>query len=85
MKLTLVLVALALPLTPQGFGTRDALAAVLLSGYASGHTRAERLASVAAATTAWGVMTTAWECLLGLYFMRVAARRVGPLRWESVT
>jgi hypothetical protein len=73
----LLMVALALPLTPQGFGTRDALAALLLASYAPGETRAERLASVAAATTAWGVMTTAWESLLGLYFARIAARRVG--------
>ncbi len=73
----LLMVALTLPITPQGFGTRDAVAAALLAGYAPGETRAERLASVAAATTAWGVMTSAWEALLGLYFARVAARRVG--------
>ena len=73
----LLMVALTLPLTPQGFGTRDAVAALLLAGYAPGATRPERLAVIVAATTAWGVLTTAWEALIGVCCARLAARRVG--------
>jgi uncharacterized membrane protein YbhN (UPF0104 family) len=73
----LLMVALTLPLTPQGFGTRDAVAALLLAGYAPGAGRPERLAVIVAATTAWGVLTTAWEALIGVCCARLAARRVG--------
>ncbi len=80
-----LMVALTIPLTPQGFGTRDAVAALLLAGYAPGETHAEKLAAVAAATTAWGVTTSAWEAVMGLSFSRVAARRVESASQEAVT
>ena len=80
-----LMVALTIPLTPQGFGTRDAVAALLLAGYAPGETHAEKLAAVAAATTAWGVTTSAWEAVMGLSFARLAARRVERASEEALT
>jgi Lysylphosphatidylglycerol synthase TM region len=70
----LLMIALTLPLTPQGFGTRDAVASLFFVGYAPGRTQAERLAVVVAATTSWGVITTVWEALIGLGFTRRASR-----------
>jgi hypothetical protein len=72
----LLMVALTLPITPQGFGTRDAVASLLLAGYAPGDTAAERLAVVVAATSAWGVVTTVWEALIGMACTRLASARV---------
>lgn len=72
----LLMVASTLPLTPQGFGTRDALAAALLSPYAPGETEAERLAVVAAVTTSFGVLVTLVDAVVGLA-LTPAARRTG--------
>lgn len=72
----LLMVALTLPITPQGFGTRDAVASLLLAGYAPGETAGERLAVVVAATSSWGVVTTVWEALIGVACTRLASARV---------
>jgi len=72
----ILMVAVTLPITPQGFGTRDVLAATLLGSFAPGNTEAERLAALAACTTAWGVAITLVEIGLGLVFLRFAT--TGP-------
>ncbi|WP_234022843.1 lysylphosphatidylglycerol synthase domain-containing protein [Sorangium cellulosum] len=68
----ILMVAVTLPLTPQGFGTRDVLAAALFERFAAGATREERLAAIAASTTAWAVAITLVEAALGLALLRVA-------------
>ncbi|WP_242515349.1 lysylphosphatidylglycerol synthase domain-containing protein [Sorangium cellulosum] len=72
----ILMVAVTLPLTPQGFGTRDVLAAALFEGFAAGVTREERLAAIAASTTAWAVALTLVEAALGLALLRVALPRM---------
>ncbi|MGK4000404.1 lysylphosphatidylglycerol synthase domain-containing protein [Sorangium sp. So ce1024] len=66
----ILMVAVTLPLTPQGFGTRDVLAAAMFEGFAAGVTREERLAAVAATTTTWAVALTLVEAALGLILLR---------------
>jgi len=68
-----LMVVVTLPLTPQGFGTRDVLAATFFEVYAPGATSTERLAAIAASTTAWGVAITLVEAALGLVLLRYFA------------
>jgi hypothetical protein len=68
----LLMVATTLPLTPQGFGTRDVLAAELFEQFAIGSSAAERLAAIAAATASWGIAITLVEAVIGLLLMRLA-------------
>ncbi len=69
----ILMVAVTLPITPQGFGTRDLLAAALFARFAPGDTADARLAALAAATTSWGIAITLIEMLLGFVLMRGAA------------
>jgi hypothetical protein len=69
----ILMVAVTLPITPQGFGTRDLLAAALFARFAPGDTADARLAALAAATTSWGIAITLIEALLGFLLMRFAA------------
>lgn len=78
--LPILLVATTLPITPQGFGTREALAATFFASYAPGDTEAERLGALTASTTAWGVSITLAGILLGLVCTRIAARRLAQTR-----
>jgi len=71
-----LMVAVTLPITPQGFGTRDVLAATFFEVYAAGATREARLSALAASTTAWGVAITLVELLLGLVLFRFFAPRL---------
>lgn len=68
----ILMVAVTLPITPQGFGTRDVLAAALFERFAEGAAREERLAAIAAATTSWAVAITLVEVVLGLALLRAA-------------
>ncbi len=74
----IILVATTLPLTPQGFGTRDALAVAFFAVYATGATDAERAAQIAACTTTWGVSAALLSAVMGVICTRFAARMVGP-------
>jgi hypothetical protein len=66
----ILMVAVTLPLTPQGFGTRDVLAAALFERFAAGATKEERLAAIAAATTSWAVAVSLIDVVLGLALLR---------------
>lgn len=68
----ILMVAVTLPITPQGLGTRDLLAATFFVGYAPGDTQEERLAVLAAATTSWVVVSLLASGALGLVLMRFA-------------
>ena len=68
-----VMLVSALPLTPQGVGTRDLVAAQLLSGYAVG-TPEEQTATVAAATLVWAASLTLIQGSISPWFMRYAQK-----------
>lgn len=78
--LPILLVATTLPITPQGFGTREALAATFFAVYAPGDTDAERLGTLTASTTAWGVSISLAGILLGLVSTRIATSRLAIRR-----
>jgi hypothetical protein len=63
----------ALPLTPQGVGTRDALALQLLSPFAP-HDEAGGRAAVAAATLSWAVGLTLVHFFISPILMRSAQK-----------
>jgi hypothetical protein len=65
-----------LPVSPQGLGTRDALALALLSGYAPG-TPAERASTLAATTLSWMCALTVIQLALSPLFMRRAYQLLG--------
>jgi len=66
----ILMVAVTLPLTPQGVGTRDLVAVTFFERFAAGATHEERLAALAAATTSWAVAITLVEALIGLILLR---------------
>ena len=67
-----LMVAVTLPITPQGFGTRDVLAGAFFAAYAPGETQADRLAAIAASTTSFAVAVTLIQSLVGLALLRRA-------------
>lgn len=68
----IMMVAVTLPVTPQGFGTRDFLAATFFEPYGPvGASRADRLAAIAACTTAWGIAITLIDVLFALALLRL--------------
>jgi hypothetical protein len=78
----ILMVAVTLPVTPQGFGTRDVLAAMFFAQFVQceGASDAERLAIVAAATTTQGVIITLLDLTLGALLMPHASRRLREAR-----
>lgn len=68
----IMMVAVTLPLTPQGMGTRLILAVTFFSQFAPGSTPAEQAAPIAAATTSFEIAFTLVEALLGLVLLRRA-------------
>lgn len=68
----IVMVGVTLPITPQGLGTRDLLAARFFAGFAAGGTEELRRASIAAATTSFVIAFTVVEAVLGLLLLRKA-------------
>jgi hypothetical protein len=80
----IVMVATTLPLTPQGFGTRDVLAAELFEKFADGATHEQRLAAIAAATTCFGIAITVVEAAIGLWLMRRAVPHLRAAQARAV-
>lgn len=71
----IIMVAVTLPLTPQGFGTRDVLAATFFEPFGPGsHT--DRLAAIAACTTAWGMAITLIDIVFALALLRLLPVRL---------
>ncbi|MBN4050448.1 flippase-like domain-containing protein [Desulfobulbus sp. AH-315-M07] len=72
-----LMVAVTLPLTPMGVGTRDALAAQFFLDYVAGaDTADEKRAALAAATTALAVALTLVDVLIGVLMMPRAAKLI---------
>jgi hypothetical protein len=68
----ILMVVVSLPITPQGFGTRDMAAVLFFERFAPGARHEDRLAALAAATTSWGVTITLIDALLGVILLRWA-------------
>ncbi len=66
-----VMLVAALPITPQGIGTRDVIALQLLAQYAGGD-ESQRAATLAAATLSWAAALTVVQALISPWFMRSA-------------
>lgn len=69
-----LLVLVALPITPQSIGTRDAFSVQVFAFYGLG-TQDERIAAVAAATLSWAAALTLAQLPISLIFARICARR----------
>ena len=65
----IMMVAVTLPITAQGIGTRDVLASVFYERFAAGETREQRLAAIAASTATWAVAITLAEIVVGVVLM----------------
>lgn len=75
MYVPIIMVAVTLPITPQGFGTRDVLAATFFASHvADAASPEQRLAVVAAATVTQGVVITLIGLGLGMVLMPRALR-----------
>lgn len=68
-----VMLVTALPITPQGVGTRDLIALQLLAGYAPG-TPEQQAAAIAATTLSWACALTLVQAGLSPLFMKRAQR-----------
>lgn len=71
----IVMLVTALPITPQGVGTRDLIALQLLASYAPG-TPEEQASAIAATTLSWACALTLVQAGLSPLFMRKAQRMV---------
>lgn len=73
-----LMLVVALPLTPQGFGTRDWVALTLFAGVpgAALEDAAATEAAILASTVSWGVLLTLLQVPLGLALMAAARRRL---------
>jgi hypothetical protein len=68
-----VMLVTAIPITPQGVGTRDVVAFSLLAHYAPG-TAEQQAAAIAATTLSWAAALTLVQAALSPLFMRSAQR-----------
>jgi len=75
----IVLMGATLPLTPQGFGTRDTLSGLFFEQYAPDPSHSERLGRLVACTTSWGVITLLVAVLIGLVCSRIVRKRLRAL------
>jgi hypothetical protein len=71
-----VMLVTALPITPQGVGTRDVVALELLAGYAPGD-HDQQIAAVAAATLSWACAITLVQAVISPVFMKRAQKVLG--------
>ncbi|MBW2459564.1 MAG: flippase-like domain-containing protein [Deltaproteobacteria bacterium] len=68
-----IMVAVTLPITPQGFGTRDALAAAFFESFVVATTHDQRLAALAAVTATTAAALVVIEAVLGVVLLRRAS------------
>ena len=71
-----LMLVVALPLTPQGFGTRDWLAVTLFAGAGTSGQPGATEAAVLASTLSWGVLLTLLQAPIGLVLMSSARKRL---------
>ncbi len=75
----ILLVVTTLPITPQGFGTRETVGGLFFARYAGGGSEAEQLGRLTAASTTWLVAITLAAILLGVVSSRFVAKRLALL------
>lgn len=75
----ILLAVTTLPITPQGFGTRETVAGLFFARYAGAGTEAEQLGRIAAASTTWLVGITLAAVSLGVICSRFVAKRLALL------
>lgn len=75
----IVMLVTAIPITPQGVGTRDVVALQLLSHYAAGNPE-QQSAAIAATTLSWAAALTLVQASLSPLFMRAAQRMLERAR-----
>ncbi len=75
-RIPVIMLVVALPLTPQGLGTRDAIAVTLLAGFHASEDPRAAESAVLACTLSWGVLLTLIQAPLGLVLMTAAKRRM---------
>lgn len=80
MLLPIVMVAITLPITPQGFGTREMLGQKFFVAFAAGATEPERLGRIAASTMSFAVLHTIVGIVVGFVCMRITNRQLGEER-----
>lgn len=71
-----IMLIVALPLTPQGLGTRDMVAVSLLASFHASDDPSVAESAVLACTLSWGVLLTLVQLPLGLALMTAAKRRL---------
>jgi hypothetical protein len=76
MLIPVLMLVSSLPITPQGVGTRDALALQLFAGFAVG-TKAQAAASIAASTLSFAVSVTLVQLVLSPLFLARARLLLG--------
>jgi hypothetical protein len=74
----IVMVAVTLPITPQGIGTREVAAVWAFSAFAPGATHAAQAAAISASTASFAVAFTLVEVVLGLALLRWATPEATP-------
>ena len=67
--ISILMVAGTLPITPQGIGTRDVLAALFFERFAPGNSSPQRLAAIAAATGSFVIACTLIDAIIGFAMM----------------
>jgi hypothetical protein len=80
----LLMLVAALPITPQGIGTRDLLSIQLFSRYVAGPPEAQR-AAIVAATVSWACALTLVQLGISTVFMRKARRLLRSRESERVS
>jgi hypothetical protein len=68
----IIMVAVTLPITPQGVGTRDLLAVTFFAQYAPGATQEQQHGAIAASMASFVVAFTLVEAVLGLVLLKRA-------------
>ncbi|MCA9606308.1 MAG: flippase-like domain-containing protein [Myxococcales bacterium] len=71
-----IMLIVALPLTPQGIGTRDVVAVALLASFHPSSDPNVAESAVLASTLSWGVLLTLVQLPLGLALMASAKKRL---------
>jgi hypothetical protein len=75
----ILLVAITLPITPQGFGTRDTLSGIFFARFTPDTSHGEQLGRLAACTTSWGVLTTIIALFIGVLCSRIVQKRLAEI------